>query len=281
MAHPNAPASVAPASPTPPGLTPRVLLAGLLDLLLPGSCGGCGAGGAGWCPECTAQLPRPHRVVLPAAPETLAAGRYRGPLRTALLAYKERGRRDLAAPLAAVLAPLVPRRALLVPAPSRPSAARARGGDHVLRLCRRVAPERTLPLLGLARRTRDSLGLDAAQRAANLAGRVYVRTRENPPGPVLLVDDVVTTGATLRACARALGEVGIGVAGAVVLCDASSRTDRRHPAQGVSPASRVTRPRYVFAQVRGRETADVARFGVTSRSGLLPKRDAHYRAWHT
>ncbi|MFR9806671.1 ComF family protein [Pseudonocardia sp. RS010] len=226
---------VRPDPPTPSRPTPRLLLDGLLDLLLPGSCGGCGAGGAGWCPECSARLPGPHRVVLPGAPETLAAGRYRGPLRTALLAYKERGRRDLAAPLAALLAPLVPPGGLLVPAPSRPAAARARGGDHVLRLCRRVAPGRTLPLLGLARRTRDSLGLDAAQRTANLAGRVFVRTGENPPEAVLLVDDVVTTGATLRACARSLAEVGIAVSGAVVLCDASGRTDRRHRAGRAGP----------------------------------------------
>jgi predicted amidophosphoribosyltransferase len=266
---------------SPSGPTPRVLLAGLLDLLLPGSCGGCGAGGAGWCPECRARLPGPHRVVLPGAPETLAAGRYRGPLRTALLAYKERGRRDLAPPLAAVLAPLVPPGALLVPAPSRPAAARSRGGDHVARLCRRIAPGRTLPLLGLARRTRDSLGLDAAGRAANLAGRVLVRSRENPPGAVLLVDDVVTTGATLRACARALAEVGIVVSGAVVLCDASSRRDRRHRVGGAPRQASATPPRYVFAQVSGSESADIDRFGVTRRSGLLPKRDAHYRAWHT
>src|SRR4051794_32079540 len=74
----------------------------------------------------------------------VAAGRYRGPLRSAVIAYKERGRRDLAAALSTVLvAPLAQvagsGEVWLVPAPSRPAAARARGGDHVVRLCRQLA----------------------------------------------------------------------------------------------------------------------------------------------
>jgi predicted amidophosphoribosyltransferase len=77
--------------------------------------------------------------------------------------------------------------------------------------------------LRLARRARDSVGLDAEQRAANLAGRVLVRAGALPrPGPVLLVDDVVTTGATLRTCHDALAGAGVGVAGALVLCDATA-----------------------------------------------------------
>ena len=85
--------------------------------------------------------------------------------------------------------------------------------------------------LRLAGRTRDSVGLDAEQRAANLAGRVRVRLAALPvraPGGVVLVDDVVTTGATLRACRDALACAGVRVEAAVVLCDATTRAaDRR------------------------------------------------------
>ena len=90
--------------PAPAPLSTRGLMAALLDLLLPDSCGGCGAPGPGWCAGCAASLGPPLWPVLPGGPPVVAAGRYRGPLRTAVLAYKERGRRDLAGPLSALLA---------------------------------------------------------------------------------------------------------------------------------------------------------------------------------
>lgn len=255
-------------------MRPAELFSSLVDLVLPAACGGCGAGGTLWCAACGATLGPPRSVA--GVPPVLAAGRYSGSLRTALLAYKERGRRDLAAPLADLLAvPLAAARARtaphagarprlpcaparcgpsppvaagrppgprphdgaavvwLVPAPSRPAAARARGGDHVLRLCRLLAARdpglRVAPALRLARHARDSVGLDAGQRRANLAGRLRVRSEALPPAgaPVLLVDDVVTTRTTLAACASALGTHAVRALGAVVLCDATQPQHRR------------------------------------------------------
>src|SRR5918994_6548611 len=184
--------------------------------------------------RCAPSAP-PLRPTLLGGPPVLAVGRYRGPLRRALLAYKERGRRDLAVPLASLLgAALVTARPgplepwWLVPAPSRPAAARARGGDHVLRLCRQLARGNAqlsvVPALRLARGVQDSVGLSPVQRAANLAGRVRVRRDLLPPpgAPVLLVDDVVTTGATVQACWRALRATRHDVVAVLVLADATS-----------------------------------------------------------
>ena len=223
----------------------RELGTALVDLVLPAECAGCAAppGVGAWCARCVERLGAPAWIALPGGPVVLTAGRYTGPLRTALLRYKERGRRDLAAPLARHLLPSLdavvrdhPGGTWLVPAPSRPAAARARGGDHVARLARAVAAARpdlrVARALALARRTRDSVGLDAPQRAANLAGRLHVRHAALPPpgSRVVLVDDIVTTGATLRACRAALAGVGITADAAVALCDATSgRDDHEHP----------------------------------------------------
>jgi predicted amidophosphoribosyltransferase len=154
-----------------------------------------------------------------------------------VLAYKEKGRRVLADSLAAPLATAIPELQgaspdrsgtwWLVPAPSRRCAARARGGSHVNRLAARCAAQLSTagsraavaPALGLHAGARDSVGLSAAGRLANLSGQVHIeRAGLPPPGsPVVLLDDVITTGATAAVCASVLVAEGYRVTAVLAL----------------------------------------------------------------
>ncbi len=153
-----------------------------------------------------------------------ALGRYAGPRRQAIVAMKERGRRDLTAPLARALALGVQRLIdwgvvasplILVPAPTRRSAARRRGGDPVTRMavaaCWARPDIHVVAALRTAALVRDSVGLSGSDRERNIAGRVRV-TRPVPAGEVLVVDDILTTGATAREAVRALAAAGVPVA---------------------------------------------------------------------
>jgi predicted amidophosphoribosyltransferase len=224
------------------------LLPDLLDLVLSSSCVCCGRGGLAWCPGCR-PASEPGQVTLAGAPPVFAAGEYAGALRSALLAFKERGQRALAGPLAAYLSDAVDVGArrlsgasepILVPVPSSRSAARQRGGDHLLRLVAEVAPQNgldVLPALRLAGRGRDSAGLSAAQRAANLASRMRA-VPACADRPALIVDDIVTTGATLGEATRALQAAGWQVCGAAVIAASRlRRVEHRRPRSLARPVS--------------------------------------------
>lgn len=210
----------------------------LLDLVLPRICAGCRLPGSGLCSGCAAELVAGAHVTRPqpcpaGLPLLTAAAAYDGVVRDLLLAHKEHGRTALVRPLSAALAGAVtllrpPPGALLVPVPSSPAAVRARGQDHARRLARATGRRvglRAVPLLALRRTVADQAGLGAAGRAANLAGALAAR-RPLPGTVVVVVDDVVTTGATLTEAARALVAAGATVHGAAVV----AATARRVPA---------------------------------------------------
>jgi predicted amidophosphoribosyltransferase len=162
-------------------------------------------------------------------------------------AFKDRGLAELAGPLGtalalavAVAAVAVPERRgplLLVPVPSSRTALRTRGRDHVRELADRAVielgraglPAAQLPLLGRSGRIRDSAGLSAFQRRANLAGTFVPRPDVGPvPAGALLilVDDVVTSGATLTEAAAALTSA-VGTGRPPVLAAVVAATPRR------------------------------------------------------
>ncbi|MEV8437254.1 phosphoribosyltransferase [Actinosynnema sp. NPDC051121] len=203
----------------------------LINLLFPPRCPGCGTWGVRLCARCLACFGLPKRVP-GAGPPVYALADYAGAARELVLAFKERGRRELAAVFGALVAAAVPLLPgvgpdpWLVPAPSRASAARARGGSHVLGMAR-ASGFSTAPALAFTRGVRDSVSLDAASRRANLAGRVRLVPDRLPPPrtPVVLLDDVVTTGSTALACVSVLKAAGFGVPAVLTLTTAR----RTHP----------------------------------------------------
>jgi predicted amidophosphoribosyltransferase len=212
----------------------------VLDLVLPLECGGCGAPSTRWCAACADELAiglDAPRVVTPRIDPQVpvfALGRYAGPRRRAIVAMKDRGRADLLAPLARSLALGVHRLLLwglldvpltIVPAPTRGWSARHRGGDPVTRIATLataghsdIAVVRALRMTALAR---DSAGLNSAARERNIAGRVLLTRRRLPPrAELLLVDDIVTTGATARESVRVLRRAGARVSAVLALAAA-------------------------------------------------------------
>lgn len=200
-----------------------------MDLLLPRRCAGCGTPGEHLCPRCRQALRTPPRRIStrvdPHVP-VWSLGPYDGTHRSVVLAMKERRHlavRGLLGPVLAAAVEFLQVRGelidapVLVPAPTRAKAARLRGGDPVTDVCRAsglAVSEALRHRPGVA----DQVGLGVEKRRQNLAGALEIR--RVPPGPVLLVDDVATTGSTLAASSEALFAAGCRVVGAVVICHA-------------------------------------------------------------
>ena len=263
---------------------PGSLAAAIADLLLPRCCVGCGRPGRSLCLHCG---PRGVLRLDVAGLPIVAAGAYAGALRAALIAYKERGQRDLAGPLGELLSGAVALGPadLLVPVPCAARVARARGGDHVLRLARAAARRsagRVMTPLRLARPVQDSAGLGLRDRATNLRGAMAATDPPHPGAGAVLVDDIVTTGATLREAARALAASGWTVRGAAVVAATERRATRGHTSVARwkyvyrlrRPASRSPRcPRRPYNSGMASSSALRAETWITASGKRLPTRD--------
>jgi ComF family protein len=206
------------------------LLADAFAYVFPVACAGCGAEGRALCRDCAPSLAVRLRTEPHAFAPVTAALDYEGVARAVLLALKEQGRSGLATPLAepfaaAVTAALAATPDAVVAAVPSSRAARRRRGFEPVRLLASRAGIRLTPLFRPARPHAVQKGLGVAERARNLDG-VFALARPVGGIRVLLVDDVVTTGATLAGAAGVLRAGGAEVVGAAVLA-ATPRRDGR------------------------------------------------------
>ena len=238
---------------------PAVALRAVADLALPMSCVACGAPDERLCPACLVDLgsclweggpqrvsPTPAPTGLPA---TFSVGRYEGALSRTVSAYKDDGRRDCRGVLGQLLAVAVEAvlgetglaallesghgPVLVVPVPSSRASRRRRGDAPLDALARRCvagfAPGEVCVTAALRprRRVEDQAGLSAARRATNLEHSMQVRRRFEPlvaGSACVLVDDVLTTGATLAEAARALRGAGAREVLAATVCATQRRS---------------------------------------------------------
>jgi len=209
--------------PLPP-LTPRdhrpVALEALISAVAPPLCPACGgpaAAGSALCTSCRRELrwlgraPLMHGELLVWAP--LA---YVGPAGALARALKFRGALRLAATMAAAVAANAPpgllKDAVLVPVPLHPVRRRRRGFNQAERLARALASRTGLTVNDCLERLGPrgtQVGRSRTDRKRAIEGVVRLRPRATLPAAAVLVDDVVTTGATLEVCARALRDGGV------------------------------------------------------------------------
>ena len=222
----------------------------MLDALLPmlgvdRPCAGCRGPGGPWCTACAATVvgPAAYADLRPwpsGLPPVAVRGTYSGSLREAIVTFKDHGRWSLRSPLGGALAVAVstlladapdPSRVVLVPVAGSPGSARSRDGDHVRELAvvaagvlRRSGVEvRTARALVPVRRRADQVGLGHTARAANLRGSMRAVHDQIESGAVVVVDDLVTTGATLAEAVRALRAAGCEPLGAAAVAGTRTR----------------------------------------------------------
>jgi ComF family protein len=210
----------------------------LLDVLLPPACPGCGREGAAICSDCLPHLAR-RRDEPAGTPLGLAVAQpaglvqlewccaYSGPARACLHALKYDGELRLVEPLAEQMAARWQRAGvgaeILVPVPVHAARLRQRGFDQAELLARAVGRVRKLPVataLERASKTAAQHALTRTARAANVGGAFVVKAssrREIVGRWVVLIDDVVTTGATFSGCANALYEAGASAVSGLAL----------------------------------------------------------------
>ncbi len=228
-------------------LTPilRSALGGLPDLIWPRVCAGCRERGAWVCAHCRRDLPLAREpwcercgartCECPSLSPVIALARSVGPhagwLADAIHGLKYGGESSRARHLGEAMAPLLAGvmaeepQALIVPVPLHPRRQRQRGYNQSLLVARaavgpwqeNLAPE----AVRRVRATAQQVGLSGEERAANVVGAFAADIGLVAGRPIVLIDDVMTTGSTVAACATVLRDAGAAAVAVVTLSRAS------------------------------------------------------------
>lgn len=196
-----------------------------IDLCARRRCFGCRTAGPWLCASCRADLvPPASSEPIPSVDKIYIPWRYEGAARDLVLGLKLRGQRPAARPLAAALAASIQERgtdaSTITWVPARRRDIRRRGFDHAEVIARALGDTIGLPVTCMLRRTSarpDQTTLSAIERRANLEGAFRGHRAAEC---VLLVDDLVTTGATASSCARALRSAGSHIVEVAAPCRA-------------------------------------------------------------
>lgn len=209
----------------------------LLSFLFPAHCPACGAyveERGGWCAACLSCTVRLHRLALPgknpaALDAAWAVGSYDGPLGELVRALKYRKKRAVLPQIGAALRTAdlqteIGEFDFAVPVPLHAAREKERGFNQAVLLYLSWLGEAGIPLapvLVRGRKTRPQYGLGEEERLANVRGAFLLAAGVQPAQlsgkRILLLDDIMTTGATLTACAAVLKEAGAGRVAALVL----------------------------------------------------------------
>ena len=199
----------------------------LSQLLFPTRCYGCNAIGLSICSSCRREWHPHYYLTHVQGFKVHSAILYSPTASKIILAAKENGLKGADRLIVDAIVHVLDRadfdlyNVRLVPIPSSKSNSRRRGRNFITNLCEEISARTNIPVtpaLELAHKVKDQSGLSAKARAVNMKRAFSVTAGVYPRGDLILIDDVVTTGATVAEAARALNSHGFHLLGSVTAC---------------------------------------------------------------